>query len=230
MVVNGDWTKGVDDMVRIILVRHGQTEWNRIERFRGRSDVPLNATGERQADATGRRIALDYRDEVAAIYTSPLPRTRRTAEIIGQHVKLPVQDVDALIDINMGRWQGLTPDEVGDEWPDLLPAWYQAPDTMRFPGGETLEEVRSRVMPALAQLAERHEGESIVLVSHTDVNRVMLLGILGLGNDRLWHLHQDNCAINLIETSGEDYTLCSLNDTAHLRPWAGPDIVPPQED
>ena len=211
-------------MTRFILVRHGQTEWNRIERFRGRSDVPLNATGFQQAGAMGRRIALDCGDEVAAIYTSPLPRTRQTADVVSRYVKRPSQNLDALIDINMGQWQGLTPDEVGNEWPDLLPAWYNAPDTMRFPGGETLAEVRERVMPALAQLAERHEGETIVLVSHTDVNRVMLLSILGLGNDRLWHLRQDNCAINIFERTGEDYMLVTLNDTAHLQSWAKPDV------
>jgi broad specificity phosphatase PhoE len=207
-------------MVHFILVRHGQTEWNRVERFRGRSDVPLNATGFQQAGATGRRIALDYGSEVAAVYTSPLPRTRQTAEIISRYVKRPAQNLDALIDIDMGQWQGLTPAEVGEEWPDLLPAWYHAPHTSRFPGGETLDEVRDCVMPALTQLGERHDGETIVLVSHTEVNRVMLLGILGLGNDRLWHLRQDNCAINTFERTGEDYTLVTANDTAHLRPWA----------
>lgn len=198
-----------------ILVRHGQTEWNRVERFRGRADVPLNATGLAQAAATGLHVAARWRQ--AAVYASPLSRAMATAEPIAARVDLSVQPLDGLVDIDYGEWQGLTPDEARESWPDLVRAWYEAPETVQIPGGESLAGLRGRAMAAIAALAERHAGETIALVSHTVVNRVILLGILGLGNDRFWRLRQDNCAVNVFEAERGDFTLVSMNDTCHLR-------------
>ncbi len=202
-------------MTRIILVRHGETEWNRVERFRGRADVPLNAAGLAQAEATGRRIAADVTP--AAVYSSPLSRAVVTAEAIAGHFALAVQVHPGLADIDYGEWQGLTPDEARARWPEINHAWYNAPQTARIPGGETLDDLRARAMAAVSELAARHAGQTIVLVGHTVVNRIILLGVLGLGNDRFWRLRQDTCAVNVFEAEGDDFTLVSLNDTYHLR-------------
>lgn len=202
-------------MARIVLVRHGQTEWNRVERFRGRADVPLNDVGLAQAEATGRRVAAEWR--VSAIYASPLSRAVRTAEAIAAHFGLPVRVHPGLADIDYGRWQGLTPEEARARWPEQVDAWYHAPERAQIPGGETLAELRERAMATVRELAARHAGETIVAVGHTVINRVILLGILGLGNDRFWRLRQDTCAINVFEAEGDDFTLVSLNDTCHLR-------------
>ncbi len=202
-------------MTRIILVRHGQTEWNRVERFRGRADVPLNDAGLAQAEATGRRVAAEW--QVSAIYASPLSRAMRTAEAIAAHYGLPVQAHPGLADIDYGQWQGLTPEEARARWPEEVDAWYHAPERAQIPGGETLAGLRERAMATVRDLAARHAGETIVAVGHTVINRVILLGVLGLGNDRFWHLRQDTCAINVFEAEGGDYTLVSLNDTCHLR-------------
>lgn len=201
-------------MTVILLVRHGQTEWNRVERFRGRADVPLNETGLAQAEATGRRVAKEWRP--AAIYSSPLSRAVRTAQAIARHFNLPVQIHSGLADIDYGQWQGLTPDEAKARWPKELEAWYTAPHTARIPGGETLDELRTRAMATVNELSTRHPGETIVLVGHTVINRIILLGVLGLGNERFWRLRQDTCAINVFEADGGDFTLASLNDTCHL--------------
>ncbi len=202
-------------MTCIILVRHGQTEWNRNERFRGRADVPLNETGLAQAQATGRRVAAEWRP--AAVYSSPLSRAGRTAAAIAQHFDLPVQVEPGLIDIDYGQWQGLSPDEARARWPELIEAWYQAPQRAQIPGGETLEQVRARGVATVRTLATRHPEGTIVLVGHTVINRAILLGILGLGTDRFWHIRQDTCAINVFEITGDDFVLVSLNDTCHLR-------------
>lgn len=202
-------------MARIVLVRHGQTEWNRVERFRGRADVPLNEVGLAQAEATGRRVAAEWR--VSAIYASPLSRAVRTAEAIAARFGLPVHVHPGLADIDYGRWQGLTPEEARARWPEQVDAWYHAPERAQIPGGETLSELRERAMATVRELAARHAGETIVAVGHTVINRVILLGILGLGNDRFWRLRQDTCAINVFEAEGDDFTLVSLNDTCHLR-------------
>ena len=202
-------------MTRIILVRHGETEWNRVERFRGRADVPLNETGLAQAEATGRRIAAEWRP--LAIYSSPLSRAFKTAEAIAWHFELPVQIHKGLTDIDYGQWQGLTPDEVKERWPGDIGAWYNAPQTAHIPGGETLDELRARALGAVNELAARLGGQTVVLVSHTVINRIILLGVLGLGNDRFWRLRQDTCALNVFEVEGGVFTLVSLNDTNHLR-------------
>jgi len=126
-------------MARIVLVRHGQIEWNRVERFRGRADVPLNDVGLAQAEATGRRVAAGWR--VSAIYASPLSRAVRTAEAIAAHFGLPVHVHPGLADIDYGRWQGLTPEEARARWPEEVDAWYHAPERAQIPGGETLAEL-----------------------------------------------------------------------------------------
>ena len=202
-------------MTRVILVRHGQTEWNRVERFRGRADVPLNEIGLAQAEATGKRVASEW--QPVSAYSSPLSRAVKTAEAIARHFDLPVQIHAGMADIDYGEWQGLTPDEVKERWPETLYAWYHAPHTARIPGGETLDDLRTRGMAAVHELATRHAEQTIALVGHTVINRIVLLGVLGLGNDRFWRLRQDTCAINVFEADGGEFTLASLNDTCHLR-------------
>lgn len=201
-------------MTQIILVRHGQTEWNRVERFRGRADVPLNETGLAQAEAAGRRIAATW--QPVAVYSSPLSRARRTAEAIARPLNLRPESTPGLVDIDYGEWQGLTPDEARQRWPDEVQAWYESPHTARIPGGETLPALQARAMAAVLELAARHAGRTIVLVSHTVVNRAILLGALGAGLECFWRLRQDNGALNVLEVEGERWTLVSMNDTCHL--------------
>ena len=98
----------------------------------------------------------------------------------------------------------------------MVEAWYNTPHLAHIPGGETLGDLRVRAMRAVGDLASCHARETIVLVGHTVVNRTILLGVLGLGNDRFWHIRQEPCAINVFEVDAGDYTLVSLNDTCHL--------------
>jgi broad specificity phosphatase PhoE len=206
-------------MTRFILIRHGQTEWNRVERFRGRADVPLNEVGLEQAEATGRRVAEEW--QPAVIYASPLSRATKTAEAVARHFDLPVQAHPGLADIDYGQWQGLTPEEVRAQWPEPLDAWYNAPHTAHIPGGETLDHLRGRAMQTVRELTEKHPGRTIVLVGHTVINRIILLAVLGLPNERFWRLSQEPCAINVFDAEDGDFTVVSLNDTCHLRRVVG---------
>jgi broad specificity phosphatase PhoE len=176
--------------------------------------MPLNDVGLAQAAAAGQRIAAEWLP--TAVYTSPLNRAATTAAAIASHFGLPVQVAGGLADIHYGQWQGLSPDEARARWPDLVDAWAKAPHTVEFPGGESLAVLRDRALATVSSLAVRHPAETIVLVSHTVVNRVILLAVLGLDNDRFWRLRQDNGAINVFEAEGDDFTLVSLNDTCHL--------------
>lgn len=205
-------------MTLIILVRHGQTEWNKNERFRGRADVPLNETGLAQAEATGQRVASEWKP--TAIYTSPLSRSVKTAEAIAVHFNLMVEIHPGLVDIDYGEWQGLSPEEAHQYWPKDIDAWYNQPHLAHIPGGETLADLRVRAMQTVKELVELHSEETVILVGHTVINRIILLGILGLGNERFWRIKQDTCAINVFEAEGDDFVLVSLNDTCHLRELA----------
>jgi phosphoserine phosphatase len=145
-------------VTKVILVRHGHVEGISPARFRGRADLILTPEGRRQAEATARRIRRSWAP--AAIYTSPLGRCRATAEAIGKPLGLSPNALDGLIDIDYGEWQGLTPEEVGRGWPELLETWYQAPHWAAIPGGETLQAVQSRAVSACARgdrpASERH--------------------------------------------------------------------------
>jgi probable phosphoglycerate mutase len=202
-------------LTRIILVRHGETEWNRVERFRGRADVPLNERGLLQAEATAREIGS--RVSAAAVYSSPLSRAMRTAQTIAQRQSLLVQVHQGLADIDYGQWQGLSTEEVRQRWPEQLAAWYQTPHMVRIPEGESLDELRVRCAATVKEITTKHSECVVVLVAHTVVNRIILLFVLGLDNSRFWHLRQDTCAMNEIEVDGEELTLVSMNDTCHLR-------------
>ena len=202
-------------MTRLILVRHGETEWNRVERFRGHADVPLNATGLAQAGATARRIHRAW--PVSAVYCSPLSRAAETARAIAALFKLTVTPVQDLIDIDYGEWQGKSSEEVKSLWPDLLSAWYERPHTVRIPHGESLDDIRARCGRVVRRVAAEHPGECAAVVGHTVINRVILLDVLSLGNGRFWRIRQDNCAINEIEADGDEFTLVSMNDTCHLQ-------------
>jgi probable phosphoglycerate mutase len=201
-------------MTSIVLVRHGQTEWNRVERFRGRADVPLNETGLAQAEATGRRVAKAW--QPVAVYSSPLGRAVKTAEAIAKHFDLPVQIHPGLADIDYGDWQGLSPDEARQRWPEQIDRWYNHPELARIPNGESLADLRQRAMQTIHELTGKHPNDTIALVGHTVINRIILLSVLGLGNKRFWKIKQDTCAINVFEAEAGDFILVSLNDTCHL--------------
>lgn len=198
----------------ILLIRHGQTEWNRVERFRGRYDLPLNDTGLQQAQKTARLVATRW--NISALYASPLQRAVQTAQAIADACHVPVQTAAGLVDIDYGQWQGLSPEEAAAKWPDLVSAWRYRPQDVHIPGGETLGMVRRRAFNTLKDLCRRHLDQHIALVSHTVINRLLLMSVLNISTHLFWHLHQEPCAINIIQYSEKGFSLVSMNDTCHL--------------
>jgi broad specificity phosphatase PhoE len=201
-------------LTRFILVWHGQTEWNRVERFRGRADLSLDNTGRRQAEAA----ALKLRDwQVAAIYSSPLKRAIETASILARPLSLPVQPLEGLIDIDFGSWQGLSPEEVTRQDGELYKRWLERPHQVRFPQGESLEDVRQRVITAVEEVASRHKEQTVILVSHKVVCQVLMCAMLGLDNSHFWQVRQDVNAINIFEVRDGLPLVTLVNDTCHLK-------------
>lgn len=201
---------------RIILVRHGQTAWNEgagEERFRGRMDLPLDATGHAQARALAARLSDE---SIAALYTSPLLRARQTIEPLATERSLPLQTHGHLLDIDYGRFQGLTSSEANAQYPEPYSLWRKAPSRVHFPGGEGLADVELRLQALLDELLLRHPGDTIILVGHQIVNKVLACMLLGLSLDQIWHIHQDTAGINVFQqVAGQWRTLC-LNDACHL--------------
>ena len=201
-------------MTRIILVRHGQTEWNKVERIRGQVDIALNKTGLAQAEATSARLAEKWTP--VAVYSSPLTRAMQTAEGIARRFGYAVQVAPGFIDINFGQWQGLSPQQVHERWPEMARAWLTMPHTVTFPEGENLQQVQERSMSALHNLIELHPKQDVVVVAHTVVNRVVLCAVLGLDNSHHWNIGQEPCALNVFRCHDGTFFVDSLNDTCHL--------------
>jgi broad specificity phosphatase PhoE len=202
-------------MTNIYLVRHGQTAWNKEEIFRGRTDVPLNEMGLREAS-----LAAEYfrGTEIQAIYSSPLSRAWQTAGKIAEVVRREVVSLDGINDMSFGAWEGQPLRDVQKNDSERYSQWRDAPHLVKIPGGETLDEVRLRAMTALEEVIRSHAGASIVLVSHRVINKVLICGILGLDNSHFWQIGQDTTAINLIQTRRGKYILSLLNEACHLKP------------
>jgi len=185
-----------------------------VERFRGRADINLDEVGIKQSEAAAGRIS---EWQVSAIYSSPLRRALATAEIIARPFSLEVESLPGIIDINYGEWQGLTSEEAAAKYEALYSVWLNSPDKMKFPGGESLAEVRERAAATMNDLITRHPKETIILVSHKVVCQILILSLLDLDNSCFWEITQDVCAINLFEVRGGVPSALFLNDTCHLK-------------
>lgn len=198
---------------RIMIVRHGETEWNVEQRFRGSADIPLNEEGVSQAKAVARRLATE---PVAAVYSSPLQRAYRTAEIIAEGHGLAPKAIEGLNNINYGELEGLKITEVAERFPEMYHDLLETPHLIRFPCGNTLDELTTRAMSAIGDLVAIHEGETIVAVSHQVITKVLLCAMLGLDNSHHWDITQDTCCINIVRFRKGRFIIDRLNDVCHL--------------
>jgi phosphoserine phosphatase len=203
-------------VTKILLVRHGHVEGIRPERFRGRADLALTAQGRADAERTARRIASTWRP--AAIYTSPLSRCIATGAAIATACDVSSRALDALMDIDYGAWQFKTFDEARADDPNLFAAWFATPHLIRFPGGESLQDVVARTSDALRLALAHYEGATVVLVGHDSVNRALLLQLLDQPLAAYWRLAQSPGCINEIDIADGRVEILRVNDTQHLDP------------
>jgi phosphoserine phosphatase len=201
-------------MTKILLTRHGHVEGIKPERFRGREPLDLTALGRAQAVAVAQRIADAW--QPSHIYTSPLSRCIETATAIAKACGIAAKPCDALNDIDYGKWQFKTLAEAKALDPTLFAAWFATPHLVSFPGGEALQDVAARVADAVRMVLARHAEETIVLVGHDSVDRVLLLGFLDLPLSAYWRIAQEPCCINEIDIGGETVRIRCINATQHL--------------
>jgi probable phosphoglycerate mutase len=159
-----------------VLVRHGETDWNRERRFQGHADVSLNGAGLRQAVALADALAGE---RFATVYSSPLRRALETAEIVAAHLDIPVEPRGGLMEVDVGSWSGLTTAEVERRFPDGFSLWTET-RAGGWTNGETYEELGVRVVRELRELAERHPGERVLAVTHGGPIRSVLAAAAGL--------------------------------------------------
>lgn len=195
-------------------MRHGETVWNREIRYQGSSDVPLSEVGEAQAMQLAARMS---RIEVDRVFTSPLTRARRTAELVaGRSVSRPVvTDMPELREYAFGVWEGRTVDEIRATDGEKLSRWWRAPFTVMPEGAEEPALCFSRARRAADVLAE---GGTSFLVAHGVIIRVLLGALLSIGDlSILWRMRIDNCSVTLVEMWNGRPWLSALNDTTHAR-------------
>ncbi len=199
--------------MELVLARHGETEYNRADVFRGRINLPLNERGMNQA-----RAAADYLAEkpFEAFYSSPLRRSMETAAVIAGRHGGEAGPLECFIDVDYGHWSGRSIDEIRSTWPREFAIWADDPGRAVFPGGEAVREVRERLYEGLEWLAREHGG-TVLLVGHKLINRIALCLVLGLPISGIWRVEQSNGAMNFISRGEHGWVIQRLNDTSHLR-------------
>jgi broad specificity phosphatase PhoE len=203
-------------MTRVYLLRHGATAANRHVPYRlqGRgSDLPLDDVGRQQAEAAASALA---HIAFVAVYSSPLLRAVQTAEIVAARRGLSVHTDPGLIEGDVGRWEGLTWDEAAARDPEAHRRFFADSGTTPYPDGESFLDVQLRATPAIAGIAERHDGDSIAIVGHNILNRAYLAGVIGLEIGKAREIRQSNGGVNVLEIDGSRAVALTLNAALHL--------------
>ena len=201
--------------MRLILVRHGESEWNRIGRYQGQLDAPLSELGLRQAQALAERLSTETFD---AIYSSPLQRARRTADAIAQfHPSLAIQEDSALLEIDHGDWQGLFAADVRERYAEALEEWRCFPTRCQMPNGESFSNILKRTLNFRERMCKEYDTDATVVAStHDVVVKILVAEAVGMPMDRINRLWITNASISVIEYTQDLPFLVSLSEACHL--------------
>ena len=209
-------------MLNVLLVRHGETAWNREGRYQGRTDIPLSDVGREQVRALARRLASV---PIAFAVSSPLARARATAEAVTTERGIALELDDGLAEISHGAWEGQLASDVERSHAEMFGTWKTRPgrDTPAGPNAETLGDVDARAWPVLERATARMHGDQTVLVAaHDAVNRVLLCRVLGLPLGRVWSFRQASATLNVLSGPSLDtLQVVRLNDCEHVAPLLG---------
>jgi probable phosphoglycerate mutase len=198
----------------MIIVRHGESEWNRVHRYQGQMDAPLSDLGLRQAEALGERLRNECFD---AIFTSPLQRASLTAEAIARfHPDVPYHEEDALLEIDHGAWQGKFAHEIAEEFADGLREWREHPTRAQMPGGESFSNILKRTLDFRERICERYREQTILVSTHDVVVKILVADALGMNMDRINRIWVTNASISVVEYGDELPYLVSLSEACHL--------------
>lgn len=200
--------------MRLIFVRHGETPWNVTLQYQGQANVPLNERGREQARRAAERLR---RFEVSALYSSDLARAWETAEIIGAALGRTPRPMPEIREIDVGQWEGLTPEELYRRFPDHMAEYQRDPARTVRLGGESYAQLQARALVALQRIQEEHkQGETIVAVSHGGTIRALLCHVIGLDLALFGRMWLDNGSLTEFRLGSSGWRLMRLNDAAHV--------------
>lgn len=199
---------------RLILIRHGETEWNKSLRFQGHRDIPLSDTGREQARKIAHRLSCE---KIDAAYASDLSRALETAQAIAEHHKLEVNVVPELKEINFGYWEGLTHKEIDSKYPEAMAQWLSNPQDTKIPGGESMNDVAERCRVGISGILADNPNKDVLVAAHGGVLRIVVAQALGLKLNDYWKFRLDNVSLNIIDYYENGRAIVNvLNDTSHL--------------
>jgi alpha-ribazole phosphatase len=214
-------------MMKLLLVRHGLTEWNDAGRFQGQTDVPLSPTGRQQAQALGQRLSEEPLD---LIYVSDLMRTVETARAVVAYHTCPVIVEPRLREIRFGKWEGMTYAEIARDDPETLRAWETRAPQVSGPGGETIAQLAGRIQSFLDDLGKEVADKIVLIVSHGGALQVMLCLLLGLPPNQYWQFRLSQASLSEAVLYPEGVIINRLNDTCHLESPSEPSLVTETQD
>ncbi len=200
--------------MRLILVRHGETPWNVTLQYQGQANIPLNERGLEQASRAAARLT---RYSVTRLYSSDLARAWQTAEVIGATLGLTPVALPELREIDVGQWEGLTPEELYRRFPDHMAEYRRDPARTVRLGGESYAQLQARALIALQQIQDHHQhGDIVAAVSHGGTIRALLCHVIGLDLDRFGRMWLDNGSLTELRLGRNGWRLMRLNDNAHV--------------
>lgn len=200
--------------MRLIIVRHGESEWNKIGRYQGQEDAPLSDLGRQQADALAQRLK---REKLDAIFASPLQRAANTARAIAEfHPDVPFYTENALLEIHHGDWQGLYSKDVKERYGPELREWQLYPTRSQMPNGESFSNILKRVVDFKEKLELQYPDKTLLLSTHDVVVKILVADALGINMDRINRLWITNASISVIEYGNDLPYLVSLSEACHL--------------
>lgn len=202
-------------MSRIYLIRHGETEWNKLQKTQGRSNnIPLSEEGKRQARLLAARL---QEEKIDMVFSSELVRANETARIIAEPHGLSVKAYDDFAEINFGCFEGLEYSQIKEQYKEVFSLWSESPHLANIPGGESIMELRERSMGRLNKILRENGDKNIVVVSHGITVKVLIACILGIDLGNIHKIRQDNASLNIFEYGKKGFYVEVINDTCHLR-------------
>lgn len=201
-------------MLKLIVVRHAESQWNPIGRYQGLLDPDLTERGVEQAKKLAQVLK---KENINALFSSPLKRTFRTAQIIGEEIGLEPIKEEKIIEIDHGVWSGLLVDEVKEKFPKDFELWLKEPHKVKFPEGESLLDVFKRIKDFLEFLLENYNEKTVAIVSHTVPIRCLYCAVLDIDLSKFWSFGCDNASYSVVYLDAEGRNVIQkLNITCHL--------------
>lgn len=201
-------------MLKIFLVRHGETEWNKAGKLQGHADVKLSNEGINQAKLLAEHAPFQHVDK---IYSSDLSRAADTAKILAVKFNaMPVKTTPELRETNFGEWEGKSISELIEESPKVFGKFFTAPEKCHPPNGETFLQCQARLMNVIKNIIAENENQNIIVVSHGAAIRLILGAVLNMPINKMWTISQFNMALNVLRVDDGSFTVELVNSTLHL--------------